>query len=299
MFIGSIKDLDLADVTSNLPETEAPAYNNATTYDIGDEVIFAHVIYGCLIDGTVGRRPDLFSSRFQTPQYWQVKGSTNAFAAVDGVLSTLTENPSGNIVFTIENFANIAGVGIFDAFGATATAEFYNASGVLVDTQTINLRGFSLNSYYDWLFTQPSSGNTNHVFRNFPVSSVSVTVTIEGGSTQLGEVNLIEQGYNIGRALYGTTIRVASRSIYEDDEFGVPRYVKRPSRVNATFEIFGEQVFIDTLWGQLRSLSGDRVVYEAQEGRSVTTGVGIVRDITVPINFPAGYIFSLETEGVQ
>jgi hypothetical protein len=299
MFIGSIKDLDLADVTSNLPETEAPAYSVATTYDIGDEVIFAHAIYGCLVDGTIGKQPDLFSSRFQTPQYWQVKGPTNAFAAVDGVLSTITENPSGNIVFTIENFANIAGVGIFDAFGATAKAEFYSASDALVATQTINLLGFSLNSYYDWLFTQPSSGNSNHIFSDFPVSSVSVTVTIEGDSTRLGEVNIIEDGYNIGRALYGTTIRVASRSIYEDDEFGVPRYVKRPSRVNATFEIFGEQVFIDTLWGELRRLSGDRVVYQAHEGRSVTTGVGIVRDITVPINFPAGYIFSLETEGVQ
>lgn len=299
MFIGSIKELDLADVTSNMPENEAPVYDAGTTYNIGDEVIFAHVIYGCLVDGTVGRQPDLFSSSFQTPQYWQVKSSTNAFAAVDGVLSTPTVNPSGNIVFTIENFSNIAGVGIFSPLGTFAIAEFYNGSDTLVDTQTITLTGFSLNSYYDWLFTQPSAGGSNYVFRNFPVSAVRVVVTIAGSSTSLGELAIIQNGYNIGKSLYGTTIRVASRSIYEDDEFGVPRYVKRPSRVNATFEIYGEQVLIDMLWGTLRRLSGDRVVYEAQQGRSVTTGVGIVRDITVPINFPAGYIFSLETEGVQ
>ncbi|WP_322889303.1 MULTISPECIES: hypothetical protein [unclassified Yoonia] len=299
MFIGSIKTLDLADVTSNLPETEAPAYNPATTYVIGNEVLYDHVIYGCLIDGTINRRPDLFSSRFQTPQYWQVKGPTNAYAAVDGVLSTLTENPNGNIVFTIRNFANIAGVAIFDAFGATATAEFYNASDVLVDTQTINVLGFNLNSYYDWLFTQPTSGKSNHIFDSFPVSSVWVRVTIGGDSTRLGEVAIVDTGYNVGSALYGTTIRVASRSIYEDDEFGVPRYVKRPSRVNSTFEIYGERAFIDTLWGQLRQLSGDRIVYEAQRGRAVTTGVGIVRDISVPISMPSGYFFSLETEGVQ
>lgn len=299
MFIGTIKELDLDDVTSNLPEDDAPVYNSATTYGIGDEVIYEHVVYGCLVEATVNKRPDLFSSRFQTPQYWQIKGPTNAFAAFDGVLSTPSINTSGNLVFTITNFTNIAGVGIFDAFGATATAEFYNSSDVLLDTQSINLLGFNLNSYYEWLFTQPTSGNTNYVFRDFPVNSVKVVVTISGDLTRLGELTIIQTGFNIGDTLYGTTIRVASRSIYEDDEFGVPRYVKRPSRVNATFEIYGERVFIEALWGSLRSLSGDRVVYEAETGRTITTGVGIVRDISVPIDMPVGYVFSLETEGVQ
>ncbi len=200
---------------------------------------------------------------------------------------------------TIVDFANIAGVGIFDAFGETARAEFYDGTDAIVDTQTVNLSGFNLNSYYDWMFTQPTSGNVNHIFRDFPVNSVKVRVTITGVSTQLGELSIIDVGYNIGNALYGSTIRVASRSIYEDDEFGVPRYVKRPSRVNATFEIFGERAFVETLWGRLRMLSGDRAIYEAEEGRTVTTGTGIVRDISVPINFPVGYIFSVEFEGVQ
>lgn len=299
MFIGSIKQLDLADVTSGLPEDDAPAYNPATTYDINDLVIDENKVYGCLIDGTVGRKPSEFSSRFQTPQYWVLRGPTNAFAAVDGVLSTPTVNPSGNIVFTITDFANIAGVGIFDAFGTTAKAEFYNSADALLETQEINLLGFNLNSYYEWLFTPPAAGNSNFIFSGFPVNSVKVVVTITGGSTRLGELSIVQTGYNIGNALFGTNIRVASRSIYEDDEFGIPRYVKRPSRVNATFQIYGERTVVDTLWGALRGLSGDVVVYQAQEGRSVTTGVGIARDITVPIDFPAGYIFSFEIEGVQ
>jgi len=299
MFIGTIKPLDLANVTSSLPEPEAPAYNAATSYDIADEVIYDHAVYGCLVAATVNKRPDLFSNRLQTPQYWQIKGPTNAFAAVDGVLATPTVNASGDIVFTITNFANISGVGIFDAFGTTATAEFCNSSDTLIDTQVVNLVGFNLNSYYEWLFTQPTSGNTNYVFRNFPVNSVKVVLTIAGGSTELGEVSIIETGYNIGSALYGSTIRVASRSIYEDDEFGVPRYVKRQSRINATFEVFGERSFIETLWGRLRKLSGDRTVYEAEEGRTVTTGLGIVRDISVPINLQGGYMFSIEFEGLQ
>jgi hypothetical protein len=299
MFIGSIKPLDASTVSSNLAEVEAPAYNPATTYNINDLVIFGNKVYGCLIDDTVGRQPDLFSSRFQTPQYWVLRGPTNAFAAVDGVLSTPTVNPSGNIVFTITDLANIAGVGIFDAFGTTATAEFYNASDVLVQTQTVNLLGFNLNSYYEWLFTAPVGGNTNHIFSGFPVNAVKVVLTIAGDSTRLGELSIVQTGYRIGKALYGTNIRIASRSVYEDDEFGIPRYVRRPSRVNATFQIYGHRIEVDTLWGALRGLSGDIVVYQAQEGRSVTTGVGIVRDITVPVDFPAGYIFFFEVEGVQ
>lgn len=299
MFIGTIKTLDLADATSSLPETEAPLYNPATSYNIADEVIYNHKVYGCLVNATVNRRPDLFSSRFQTPQYWQERGPTNAFAAVDGVLATPTVNNAGNIVITIEGFSNIAGVAIFDAFGTSATAEFFDGTDAIVDTQTINLSGFNLNSYYEWLFTQPSAGNVNYVFRDFPVNSVRVRVTIAGDATQLGELSIIEVGYNIGKALYGSTVRVASRSIYEDDEFGVPRYVKRPSRVNATFQVYGDRAFIETLWGRLRMLSGDRAIYEAQQDRTVTTGTGIVRDISVPVEFPRGYIFSIEFEGVQ
>lgn len=299
MFVGTIKTLDLNDVTSSLPETEAPVYDAGATYNIADEVIFAHVVYGCLVDGTVGRQPDIFSSSFQSPQFWQAKGPTNAFAALDGVLSTPSVNDAGDLVFTIANLGSIAGVAIFDAFGTTATAQFFNASETLLTTQSVNLLGFNLNSYYEWLFTQPQGGSSNHIFRGFPANSAKVVLTIEGEETSLGDVVIIEQGYNIGDSLYGSNVRVASRSIYEDDGFGVPRYRRRPSRVNATFEIFGEQAFVDTLWGELRSLSGDRVVYEAQAGRPVTTGLGIMRDITVPIDFPSGYIFSLEIEGVQ
>jgi len=299
MFIGAIKQLDLADVTSSLPEDDAPAYNPATSYNINDLVIYSNRVYGCLIDATVGRRPDLFSSRFQTPQFWALRGATNAFAAVDGVLSTPTVNSSGNIVFTVENFANIAGVGIFDAFGTSAEVEFYNGLDAIIDTQEINLLGFNLNSYYEWLFTPPSAGNSNFIFSGFPAGAVKAIVTITGDTTRLGELVIVQTGYEIGTSLYGTNIRVTSRSIYEDDEFGIPRYVKRPSRVNATFQIYGEQLLIDTLWGTLRVLSGDVVVYQAQEGRSITTGVGIVRDITVPTEFPEGYIFSFEIEGVQ
>lgn len=299
MFIGEIKDLDLADVTSNLPENEAPNYVGGTTYNIGDEVIYSHVVYGCLVDGTVSRRPDSFSSRYQTPQYWQVKGPTNAFAAVDGVLATPTVNPDGDIVFTISNFANISGVAIFDAKGASATADFFDALGALIDTQTINLLGFNLNSYYEWLFSVPSAGNSNYIFSGFPVNTVKTVVTIAGDATSLGEVNVIANGYQIGNSLYGSKVNIASRSVYQDDDFGVPRFIKRPSRVNSTFEVLGEQTFVDTLWGALRSLSGSRVVCEAQKGRPVTTGIGIVRDITVPIAFPRGYIFSIEIEGVQ
>jgi hypothetical protein len=246
----------------------------------------------------VNKRPDLTSNRFQTPQYWQVKGATNAFAAFDGVLSTPSVN-DGDLVFGVSGLFNIAGVGIFDARGALARAEFFNSSDVLVRVEEINLSGFNLNSYYEWLFTQPSSGNSNYIFRNVPVAAVRAEITIEGENTVLGELVVIGQGYNIGKALYGSRVVIASRSIYEDDQFGVPRYVKKPSRSNATFEIFGEQNFIDTLWGDLRRLSGDRVIYSAQEGRPVTTGAGIVRDLSVPVDYPDFYMFSLEIEGVQ
>jgi hypothetical protein len=298
MLIGTIKTLDLTNVTSNLPEDEAPVYDAEVNFNIADEVIYNHTIYGCLMDGTVGKRPDLHASRYQTPQYWQVKGPTNAFAAVDGVIAVASQN-AGNIVLTIDNFANIAGVGIFDASGAQAVARFYDGSNTLVDTKTINLSGFSLNSYYDWIFAQPTSGNTNHVFRNFPANSVKVELTIEGDNTLLDEVSIIETGYNIGKSLYGSKINVASRSIYQDDEFGVPRYIQKPSRVNATFDVFGERAYIETLWGRLRKLSGLRAVYEADASRTVTTGVGIVRDLSVPIDMPTGYLFSIEIEGVQ
>ncbi|KQI67051.1 hypothetical protein AN189_17670 [Loktanella sp. 3ANDIMAR09] len=297
--LSTIKALDLGDVTSSLPEDDAPTYNAGTTYNIADLVIDDHYVYGCLVDGTVGKKPSDFSSRFQTPQYWQLRGPTNAYAAFDNVLSVPSVNTSGDMTFTIESLSNISSVGIFDAIGVTATAQFHNSDDDLIDTQSVNLTGFDLSSHYNWLFTQPTAGNTNYLFRRFPANSVKVVVTIAGDATELGELTINQIGYVIGDALYGSSVRISSRAKYDDDEFGVPSYVYKPSRINGTFEIFGERDFIETLWGRLRKLSGRRVVYEADEGRTVTTGIGLVRDITVPIDLPGGYKFSIETEGVQ
>lgn len=299
MFIGEIKSLDLSDVGVNLPEDEAPAYDPAATYNIADEVIYDHRVYGCLMNGTTGKRPDLHSSRYQSPQYWEPKGPTNAFACVDGTLSTPTRNEAGEIVLTIDNFANIAGVGIFDAWGAQAVARFYDSAGALIDTQSVNLTGFNYASYHAWLFTTPSAASSNHIFRDFPVLARKVVLTIEGARTSLGEVSVIQSAYNFGKALMGSNVRVASRSVYEDDAFGVPAYKYRPARVNASFELLGARDYIEAIWARMRVLSGERVVYEAAEGRTITTGTGLVRDINVPVELPDHYAFSIEIEGVQ
>lgn len=299
MFIGEIKELNLSDVTVDLPENEAPDYSAATIYNISDEVIYNHSIYGCLVNGTAGKRPDLHSDRNQTPQYWQRKSPTNAFACVDGNLSTPTRNGTGAITVTIVNFSNIAGVGIFDAWGSMAVARFYDSNDTLVDTQVTNLTGFDYSSYYAWLFTTPSAASTNHIFRGFPTRARKLVLRILGTSTRLGEVIVIQSGYNFGRALMGSSVRIASRAVYEDDPFGVPNYKYRPARVNASFELGGDQTYTETIWGRMRALSGRPVVYEAAEGRSITTGAGLVRDINVPIELPDHYVFTVEIEGVQ
>lgn len=298
MFIGEILDLDLSNVTVNLPETEAPAYSAGATYNIGAEVIYDHKVYGCLMDGTTGKQPDTHSNKLQTPQYWQLKGATNAYACLDGTLSTPTVN-EGSIVLTIDGFANIAAVGMFDAYGDQAVAKFYDATGALLDAQTVTVSGYDYASHYALMFTPPSGAATNHLFRAFPVSAVKVVLTISGGSTKLGEVAVLQNGYNYGSALMGTNVRIASRSVYEDDEFGQPRFVYRPARVHTTFQLHGERAYIDSIWGQMRALSGRRVAYEAARDRVITTGAGLVRDTGVPVELPNDYVYSLEIEGVQ
>lgn len=299
MFVGDIRPLDLAQVTVNLTEDDAPAYAQETTYNIGDEVIFGHRVYGCLMDGTSGRQPDKFSSKYQTPQYWQLKGATNAFACLDGVLSSPSKNDAGPIVVGISGFANVAAVGIFDASGSLATAVFRDETGAVVDTQSVVISGYDLSSHYNYMFTPPRGASANHIFRDFPVSSVQVELTIDGSPTSLGEVVIVQNSYNYGRALMGSSVRIASRSVYQDDEFGGARYVHRPARVHANFDLHGARNYIEAIWSQMKALSGKRVVFQADDDRSITTGLGLVRDVSVPIELPNDYLFSLEIEGVQ
>lgn len=299
LLLGELLTLDLANVTSNLPENEAPTFVAGTIYNIGDEVIFDHAIYGCLVDGTSGKRPDQYSDQYQTPQYWQRKSSTNAYAAVDGLLSVASQNQNGDIVLTIYGFSNIAGVGVLDAAGQTATAEFFDSADQSIHTESITVSGYDFGSLYGFFFTAPSSSFTNYIFRGFPVSATKVTVTISGAPTQLGELVILKSTYSCGQSKMGAEAQIASRSIYEDNSFGVPEYRYRPGRVNASFPIVGDRSFTDALWGRLRALSGRRVSYEADPSRPITTGVGILRDVSVPVELPNHYLFTIEIEGVQ
>lgn len=298
MFVAEIKRLDLANVTVNMAEDDAPAYSATADYNVGDEVVFGHAVYGCLMDGTTGQQPDLFSDPRQTPQRWVRKGATNAFACVDETLATPTIKDSGDLVVTIGGFSNAAGVGVFDASGGQAVARFYDASDVLLEEQSIDLSGFDYSSHWALMFRQPGGVVGNHIFELFPVASVKVELTITGPA-RLGEVAILSRAYDLGRVLYGTSIRIASRSVYQDDEFGQPRYIYRPSRVNVSFDLHGVKSYIHAIWGQMRSLSGRRVAYRAAEDRVILTGVGLVRDISVPVDLPNDYLFSVEIEGVQ
>lgn len=301
MLLGEIKQLDLdADVTVNIPESEAPLWQPNIVYDIPFEVIYNHNIYACIVDMNLEKRPDLHSSSNQTPQYWVLKGPTNAYAAVDGQISTPTTNPT-DAVFTIENFSNIYGIGYFDAGGSTISADFYDASNNLIYTETRNIAGFDFSSLYNFYFTTPTGGSASGIFTGFPVNSVKAVITLAGTNVTLGELTVINNAYKVGKALYNsnTKVQIFSRAIYEDDEFGVPRYVYRPARVNATFELFGERVYIESIFKAIKTLSGRRVVYQAQEGRSITTGIGLLRNLEFPVEFPSGYRFSAEVEGVQ
>jgi hypothetical protein len=267
-------------------------YNPATTYNADDYVSIASIkrVFRCTIDGTIGSFPPA------NPSLWTDYGATNSFALFDNTISTQTQS---DLDFTITfDFNQINTLAILNMENITSVR--IRQSGTTID-KTISMRDFGVLSLYDYWY-KPTKNTIN--FKKLDMQWLpSSTVTIDFIVLGVGKVGSVVSGYldELGLTLYGTSVGFDDNSIYETDDYGMAKYLKRPSIDILEAKALINTNEVDYTIAKLKQIRGTTSLYigdERDKGFQSMTILGYIRKIRMDINNPQKTEFPISIIGV-
>ena len=277
--------------------TEAySAWSAATTYAVGDKVLYSNRIYESLIAGNLNKQPDTNITS------WLDIAPSNKTAMFDNVVNTqttattsLTVTFQPGVIFNSIAFLNIQG-GSINVQVKTAP------SGTLVYDQTINLDNTFIFDWYDYFFG-PYDLRTEVLFQNIPpYTDGTITVTIPaiaGNPVAIGN-STVGSIVNLGGTQYGLNYGIRDYSIKETDTFGNIKIVKRAFSKRMSPTVFVENMRLNFVTKVLEDLRSTPTVFIATDDARFagTIILGFLKDWNIEINYPTYSLISAEVEGL-
>jgi len=221
-------------ITSYTSPQLTPEYadwNNATTYIVGNKVIYGNYIWICSFAGSLNFEPK------EDSPHWTKWGTSNYWSLIDLRSQTLTVVNSDFVVEFDKIGIETLVIGYFK--GTSILVEVLDSLDNVVFTGTFsNPRREGLPSYLAWIhakfidyssrskvFYLPLFGSKIRVtFSKGSYSNVQVGFMVGGRSTQMGKT---KEGVKLGRTSY---------TIKNTDEFGITTITSRAKRKYHDFE---------------------------------------------------------------
>ena len=209
-------------VSSTVAETDYPVWLPDTTYAIGDRRIslMTHRVYESLAAGNIGHDPTVIDNRVGTTLWWFDVGATNAWAMLDGEVSTQTVTASPLTLVVRPGAINSAFVAGIDA--STLSIVVKDRPGGSVVSQYASDLEASLPADYYEHFYDPFKMQTDFLATNIGVyNDCEVTLTLErSGGTVKCSVLAMGDLRPLGATQYGAKAKPKSFSYIKTDEYG-------------------------------------------------------------------------------
>ena len=168
-------------ISSNVPETDYPAWSVSATYDIGDRVLLDHHIYEALAIVAAGVKPGAEVVDKDHPAKWQDRGMDNRWRMFDDKVESLTANP-GTIEVRIRPGAVINSMALFNLQGKSVTITMIDPVEGEVHRKTLSLVDAGVTNWYDWFF-EPIGKRTDVVVLDMPpYGSADIVLIIDAGA---------------------------------------------------------------------------------------------------------------------
>ncbi|BBV97897.1 hypothetical protein [Pseudomonas monteilii] len=285
-------------VSSNVPETDYPAWAAATAYTKGQRVILAHVVYEALVDVPAGVKPGEEVVTAEAPAKWLEVGATNRWRMFDDKLESLTTNP-GTISVTVKPGAVVNSVAMFNVSGKSVTVKMVDALEGEVYSETVTLVDAGVTNWYDYFF-EPVVVKTDLVLLNLPAyGSANLVITVDAGAGQaaVGHV-VVGSRQQIGTALYGTSIGINDYSRKSTDDFGNTVVVQRSYSNRAEFDVSVDTSAVTRIRRLLAELRATPVVWIGEETYEATILFGYYRDFSIVFSGPSVSDCSITVEAI-
>jgi len=277
-------------VSSNVPETDHPAWVSGTTYTVDQRVIYQHNIYQRLIAGAGTTPPSIDTVN------WVFVSATNRWKMFDKKGGSQTDYTSPiTVTLSVPNVINSVALLLLSA--STVRVKMIANAATVYDT-TVTLTSY-VSNMWEYFFIPPVKQETV-VFTDLPQyanSTLEITITNSSGNAKVGSciVGLLQQ---FGNTQYGASVGIQSYSIKQRDSFGNINIISRAYNDKARFNVRLLSSETDRLKQVLTSLRDTPVLYIGSELFTSTTVYGFYKDFDIVLtSFPYSDC-SIEVEGL-
>lgn len=285
-------------ISSNVPETDYPAWSVSATYAIGDRVLLDHHIYEALAIVAAGVKPGAEVVDKDHPAKWQDRGMDNRWRMFDDKVESLTTNP-GTIEVRIRPGAVINSMALFNLQGKSVTITMIDPVEGEVYRKTLSLVDAGVTNWYDWFF-EPIGKRTDVVVLDMPpYGSADIVLIIDAGAevAAIGHT-VIGAAKRIGTALYGTSVGINDYSRKSTDEFGNTIVIQRSFSNRAEFDVILDTSEVTRVRRLLAELRATPVVWIGEESYEATILFGFYKDFQIVFSGPTVSDCSITVEGV-
>lgn len=249
-------------VATSVLENDAPVYNPATSYSLGDQVIYQHVVYESIAAGHTGRTPGVSTSA----TYWKNARATNRWRLFDGLNSSRTALGSAAF-YEIAPGRPINSVAVLSMQGCKSVRVRLTdpVEGLVYDRTALVGRRILQPSWWWWAYGERTGGQTQALFLDLPGYYRNAVLRIDFEGELGAECGLIIFGQQRrfgGGTETGTPSRRRNFSYREfDPDFGDLTIVKRPKAREADFTVWLAHEKVDDFVNFIDSRSDDVTLY--------------------------------------
>ena len=239
-------------ISTDVPETDYPAYAAGTTYPLGGRVIVLsnHSIYESLQASNVGHDP------LTSPTWWIRVSATNPWKLFDTSNSTQTKK-STSFTYTIK--PNQA-INAFAALNLTACSSLRirlvdPVYGTVYD-KTIDLTSVPETvGWWEWFFGQRTAPTLTVSLGLPSFPAASLILDFEGGADLAVGTVIFGQQTFLGRGIkYGARVGIKDYSRKETNDFGDVVLVQRAFAKRANFDMYLDKAQTDSVQNILSGL---------------------------------------------
>ena len=280
-------DSGLSITSTNVSDADTPAWNSATTYQLGDMVHLNYKTYKCVLIH-VNISPEAEGALTASPPIWQRVGWTNSRKPFDNSSTSQASNAS-TISYVINSnnaCTHLAVLGMLDATSVRVRVRRPSDLAILYD-QTVSL-------------TANNKLVSDQVFSGLStIAPADFMVDISGGSSLAVSTILFGAGSQVGMGIHhGANIQFQDYSRKEVDDFGEVTFVRRAFAKRATFDTTVERADIDGVMALLASLRARPCLWIGHPNYQSTAIYGFFKDLSINLAYASRALLSISIEGL-
>lgn len=285
---------DASLVSSDVAETDHPAWASGTSYALGANVIRAHRRWESLVASNLGNDPTT------NPDKWLDLGPTNRWAMFDNRVGTQTERATS---LTVElQPGSIDALALIDTDAESATVTMMvGATEVYSGERSFMNAGVPINNWFAYFF-EPIGRKTTVFFLDLPVFPDAITTVevIGGGATATVSVGtlIVGRAADLGEAEHGAGVGIVDYSRKETDIFGVTSVVERSWSKRMTLRTLIQTDQVDATQRLLAGLRATPVLWIGDEELESLIIYGFYKEFSIDLAFPTVSYCSLTVEGL-